>query len=220
MTLDLWSSSLQDLPAMATAGGQLSGPSVVVTREVRWFFDGPLPSLVFEWFSSQNDVGIEQRVDQYDLDAAHRGVGLKRRSTTSFDSKFRISIAENLELGPGLRGHVEEWMKISEPISDETAPRIPHAIDVSKELYTRDYPLNGSNGAGGEAELAAIAVGSVQAWSVCFETYGPPDQREAAFHTGIARLLDDSPLPPSLEMGPESCHGYPEWISSLAISAA
>lgn len=204
---------------MATASGQLPGPSVLLTREVRWFFDGPLPSSVLEWFQGRNGARVERRVDHYDLEAAHRGIGLKRRSSTSFDSKFRVLIIENLALSPGLSGHVEEWMKISEPINEETSSRIPRAVEVSKELHTRDFPLNGSNGAGCEAELAAITAGSVQAWSLCFETYGPPDQRAAAFSSGIARLLEGSPLPPGMALGPESCHGYPEWISSLAVEA-
>lgn len=202
---------------MVTASGQ---PSVLLTREVRWFLEGPLPTQVLDWFTGRRDVGVERRVDHYDLEAAHRGIGLKRRSTTSVDSKFRVVLIEDVDLGPGLRGHVEDWMKISEPLGDEVANDIPHPIEISKKLYTRRFALGGADGAGCEAELAAISAGSVQAWSLCFETYGPPAGRDTAFRSGINDLLARSPLPSGMRLGPESCHGYPEWITSLALEAA
>lgn len=205
---------------MVTGSGQAPGPSVLLTREVRWFVDGQIPGQVVDWFTDGTEFGLERRIDHYDLHAAHRNVGVKRRSTTSVDSKFRVFMLENQALGRGLSGHIEDWMKISEPLGNGVSRDISNPIEMSKELFTRKYQLNGSNGAGCEAELASIDSGSVHAWSLCFETYGPPDQRDRAFRTAIDRLLIETPLPSDLSFGPQSCHGYPEWISSLALEPA
>lgn len=220
MTLRACRGNMQDLQRMVTASGQLTGPSVFLTREVRWFFDGPLPPSVLDWFTGRRDVEVEHRIDHYDLGAARRGIGLKRRGTTSVDSKFRVLLIQNVDLGRGLKGHIEDWMKISEPLGNGVETDIAHPIEISKKLYTRRFGLNGADGAGCEAELAAITAGSVDAWSLCFETYGPPAEREAAFMSGIGSLLAISPLPSGMRLGPESCHGYPEWINSLAVEAA
>jgi hypothetical protein len=182
---------------MVTGSGQAPGPSVLLTREVRWFIDGRLPGPVLDWFTDGTEFGVERRIDHYDLDAARRNIGIKRRSTTSMDSKFRVLLLENVALGRGLSGHVEDWMKISEPLGNGVSTDVTHPV-----------------------EMVSIDAGPVQAWSLCFESYGPPDQRGRAFRAGIDRLLAETPLPSGRSLGPESCHGYPEWISSLALETA
>lgn len=213
-------SGVADCAAMVDGSGQPPGPSVLLTREVRWFVDGQLPGPVLNWFTEGTAFGLERRIDHYDLDAARRNVGLKRRSTTSLDSKFRVLLLENVALGRGLGGHIEDWMKISEPLGNGVTADITQPIELTKELYTRRFHLNGSHGPGCEAELASIDAGSVHAWSLCFETFGPPESRDQAFRDGIDRLLGETPLPGDLAFDPGSCHGYPEWICSMALEPA
>jgi hypothetical protein len=205
---------------MVTRSGQEPGPGVSLTREVRWFRHGELPETVLAWFTDGVEFGVERRTDHYDLRAAGRNVGVKRRSTISVDSKFRVLLIESISLGSGLSGHVEDWMKISEPLGNGVSTDIVDPIDVTKELFTRRFELNGSAGAGCEAELASVAAGRVRAWSLCFETFGSPERRGLAFRNGIDRLLAETPLPADLELGPESCHGYPEWINDMALEQA
>lgn len=206
---------------MVIGSGQVPpGPSVLLTREVRWFAHGHLPESVLAWFTTETEFGLEQRIDYYDLDAAQRNVGIKRRSTTSVDSKFRVLVLEDVALGRGLRGHIEDWMKISEPLGSEVTTEITHPVELTKDLFTRRFDLDGSTEAGCEVELVSIEAGSVSAWSLCFETYGPPDQRAQAFWAGVDQLLLETPLPSDLSFGPESCQGYPEWINSMALEMA
>jgi hypothetical protein len=121
---------------MVTGSGQAPGPSVLLTREVRWFIDGRLPGPVLDWFTDGTEFGVERRIDHYDLDAARRNIGIKRRSTTSMDSKFRVLLLENVALGRGLSGHVEDWMKISEPLGNGVSTDVTHPVELSKELFT------------------------------------------------------------------------------------
>ncbi|MGD2059587.1 MAG: hypothetical protein PVF87_01850 [Acidimicrobiia bacterium] len=53
-----------------------------MTREVRWFFHGPLPGDFHEWFTSTTHTR-EYRVDVYDLASARNVAGCKGASTTS-----------------------------------------------------------------------------------------------------------------------------------------
>jgi hypothetical protein len=205
---------------MVTRSGRNGLPGVLLTREARWFFEGSLPSHVLSWFTSYADYDVERRIDRYDLTSARSGVGVKQKSTLSLDSKFRVLRYDDVRLADGVDGHVEDWLKISEPLAGAALSRLIDPIEVRKELFTRDFHLAGSDEAGCEAELSAIATGRVEAWSLCFETYGHPLNRDVALRSGITRLFEESPQPAELEFTPDGCRGYPEWIGSLALESA
>jgi hypothetical protein len=171
---------MQDSVEMGMRGGQLGFPGVMLTREVRWFFDGRLPDHVLQWFTGHADFGVERRIDRYDLASARRGVGVKQRGTTSLDSKFRVLRVHEVAIAPGVPGHVEDWIKISEPLDEHAANRLQDPVEVHKELFTRSYLLPGAEGVGCEAELAWVIAGQVSAWTICFETFGPPAARDDA----------------------------------------
>jgi hypothetical protein len=207
------------LGPMVTDSGYPGSISALVTREVRWFREGPLPSDVLEWFIESATYRTERRVDLYDVRAAEDGIGRKQRETSTIDSKVRVSTVRNVSLAPGLTGHVEDWLKISRPI-ESVAKGISNPIEVEKHLHTRRFSLDGHDDTGCEVELAEIRTGSVQAWSLCFETFGPPDRREDALRAGVEQFLMSTSCPDGLEFTQESCLAYPDWITRLALETS
>lgn len=198
-----------------TAG--FSGQSgVLVTREVRWFFDGAIPPEILDWFqSAARPIQREIRVDTYDLAAARRRVGLKVRSSAVFDSKLLVTVDPDVELGFGMRGHVEDWMKITEPAHDDHPHITGIRIEVVKDLLTRRYELDSpamGEPAGCEVELASITAGAAQAWTICFETFGPPDAIGDAFDLGVLTFLAETPLPEGFQLVADRSWSYPEWL--------
>ena len=206
---------------MGGASGQSSAAHLLTTREVRWFHNGAVPQFVLDWFTSAGPVDAETRIDRYDLSATQRGIGIKYRDGGTLDTKRRLRVQHAVLLAPGLEGHVEDWAKYSE--TSPAAAFRPDAdyVEVTKEILTRKYYLTAADGANGcEAELASVRMGWVPAWSLCFETFGSTELRKDAFTLGVARFLEDSPLPEGLRFGPESSKSYPDWLRSLSAKSA
>jgi hypothetical protein len=188
---------------------------VVVTREVRWFVPGQVPHGVLEWFAASTaDITLEYRTDWYDAEFALDGVGMKRRGTATIDAKFPILAIDDVDLAPGMVGRVEDWMKTSTPIAASTRKRDRHHLRIEKDLVARRYVdiVPGAPDAGCEAELARIAVAGEPAWTLCFETFGTPELRFAAFDAGIRAFVADTPVPEWLQLSAAASCGYPAWI--------
>ena len=188
---------------------------VVVTREVRWFAPGQVPRGVLEWFTTgAPDIILEYRTDWYDAEFALDGVGMKRRGTATIDANFPVLAIDHVDLAPGMAGRVEDWMKTSTPIAVSTRKRDRHHLRIEKDIVTRRYVdvVPGAADAGCDAELARIAVDGEPAWTLCFETFGPPELRLAAFDAGIRAFVADTPVPEWLEFTAVDSCGYPAWI--------
>lgn len=188
----------------------------IVTREVRWFRPGPMPTAVLEWFTSATaEIDSEERTDWYDADFAQDGVGVKRRGTSTVDAKFRVLESGAVDLAAGLTGRVEDWLKTSTPVGESSYDRGRHHLEIEKRIVTRRYPdpHAGEQSAGCEAELVTITVRDQVAWSMCFETFGRPEDRFDAFDSGIRSFVADTPLPDGLAFTADDSHGYPDWIS-------
>lgn len=184
----------------------------LLTREVRWFFDGPIPDVIHAWFAGDADVSIEQRFDQYDVVAARSGIGSKLRHTGEFDIKQRLALVGSVELAPGLVGIVEDWQKTTR-LAAGAPIAMAASIAVVKTTTSRRFVLNGE--AGCEVELASVEAGARRAWSLCFETFGRFDAREEALRAAVRALLAESPLPPGQHFPLEASQSYPEWIAEI-----
>ncbi len=197
--------------------------TILVTREVRWFFDGALPSAIFDWFAeSGNLVLTERRIDNYDLSVARLGSGRKKRAGgPPLDSKIRLSSQPGVWIGEGMAGHIEDWAKLSNHLPCGHV-RLDGEVIVTKEIFTRCFDMEGTadsafGPSGCEAELASVRAGTVEAWTLCFETYGDPEMRHQAFRNGINTFLDETPLPEGLQLSPADSSGYPNWLASQVM---
>lgn len=203
---------LADSNQMGIGSGRFGPSTALMTREVRWFYDGPLPLSVLDWFTTPSHHA-EQRVDYYDLASARNGIGRKHRDSTTFDTKFRVDLFPSTPLAPGVTGQVEDWMKISEPLGESPEHAITEPFPVGKQLITRRIPWVDDSGC--EAELAGIAAGGIRAWSLCFETFGAPERREEALAVGV-QLLKETPQPNGVVFNQEASLSYPDWLAQLA----
>lgn len=204
---------------MQSGLGQLrdDGTTLLVTREIRWFHRGALPHAVHDWFLAiDGDYFEEKRTDHYDVAAASRGAGVKYRDATHMDSKFLLSRRSDLELPARFAGSVDDWVKISSPIAPDTDIAASQFLAVDKDLAARAVWLTSDHTAGCEIELVAIRTGDIEAWSICLETFGPPEMRADAFHLGMSTLAA-APQPDS-DLTSAANYGYPSWIASLALT--
>jgi hypothetical protein len=189
---------------------------VIVTREVRWFFSGPMPAFVHSWFtSSATGLEREQRVDSYDEGFARDGVGVKHRNSGPIEAKFLVARITTDELAPGVSGEVGDWLKVVTPRVDEVGVRARCRFAVVKDITTRRYSAPSRTDTGCAVELATVEAGNEIAWTLCFETFGDPEVRGDVFERGLAAFLADSPLPAGLSLTADSSLDYPAWVSQL-----
>lgn len=196
---------------MGDKAGSRGNLSVVLTREIRWFFDGVIPPWFLEWFGSlSGPLFQEDRSDVYDLEAAHQNVGLKRRSpANTLDCKMLLSLRRGVDLGLGIQGDVEDWIKISQPLDESTVA--PGRVEVLKRTMSKRFFLD--TGAGCEAEAAEISIGEIEAWTFCLETFGDADLRAAAMAHGLEAVFGVVGFPPRLFLTAANSHSYPKWLS-------
>ena len=203
-----------------------TGFGVLVTREVRWFTPGEVPDAVRDWFTAGGRLGFrEERLDRYDRPSAFRGIGVKYRGTMSLDAKHLLRATEDVDLGSGIRGRVEDWVKVVKPIPENHPRIVEQLVVVEKELLTRVYRSGdvtidgGGHGFGCEVELAALRVAGHTAWSLCLESFGDPSRRDVALTGGLASFLADTPIPAGMAVTSSDSRGYPTWVSQFADAA-
>jgi hypothetical protein len=205
---------------VAPPNGHAGTPGAFLTREVRWFREGPVPTEVVDWFARAAEVEREHRQDRYDLDAARHGLGVKQRNMGTVDSKRRLWQAESVKLAAGLTGNVEDWLKITPAVIEVERLLDDTHVEVHKDIYTRRYRLDGAAETGCEAELASIRMNQVRAWSLCFETFGAAGRREEALQSGVLRFLEESPLLSGMSFDASTSLAYPAWITRTCLEPA
>lgn len=199
---------------MAGDASGLSGPpGVLLTREVRWFHDGPLPPEVMDWFTASDDGEVEYRTDRYDIGAARRGVGVKLRNRDAVDAKFPVHRTGPVTLAPGIEGRVEDWVKLTFPVAPSSTAMA--ALVVDKEIVTRRHLVRADPTAGCEVELVAIAAGPRRSWTLALETFGSAGLLEQSLRTGIDGLRAAAPFPQALRLVGDRSSGYPAWIDQM-----
>lgn len=199
--------------------------TLLVTREIRWFHDGEAPPDVFEWFHAlPGGHELEIRSDHYDLIAARTGAGVKYRNGRFMDSKFRLSSRQSTGILQPFDGFVEDWVKISTPISPDGTPPPDGFVRVDKQLLTKRIVAdNNDTGAdssevGCEIEIVSIDTPAGLAWSLCFESFGAPEARSVAFRAGIDAAAT-APFPDSVALASGYNGGYPLWLTGRVRAA-
>lgn len=211
-------------PSPSTSDADDTSVSIDVTTELRWFFDEPLPTEVFEWFSPADMVGfIEHRYDSYRIDD-QVDVGVKRRHGSTLELKSRQAPPESFAVGAGSVGQLESWKRWSPAdrhveIDDDT-----QWVDVEKAVIRRRFDAEGQEaslsettrgmiGEGCDAEVVAVSVENRPAWSVAFTAFGLGADHRPLVLAAAEALLGDEPdrWRERLDAG-MSC-GYPEWLA-------
>lgn len=192
---------------------------VIVTREARWFFDESASDRLVQWFDEVPGAPNEEvRVDFYDLAAAELSVGLKsRHPANTLDCKMLLSSQPGADLGYGVSGDLEDWIKISQPLG-ATPAAMPGRVEVRKQTRSKRFFLDASTGC--EAELAEVVAAGVVAWTLCFETFGDPDLRGSAFEHGLEVAFDTAGVPERVDLSNDSTSNYPVWVTDLLSASS
>lgn len=205
---------------------------VLDTTEVRWFFDGGIPSEVGDWFTTPASVA-EERCDTYLLDV-RPDIGVKRRYGETLEIKVRRSLAGRIELRRGLAGQLEIWRKWS-PAEDLVDIDIDiddrRWADVHKSVVKRRFSASGTEidflreplltGAGCDVEIAEVTVGSLRWWTFAFAAFGSEATRNDALLASWQTLSADAPGPGRLGSSEAGAMGYPEWLAgSVTLRAS
>jgi len=201
------------------------------TAEVRWFFDGPVPSEIEQWFCRGGLLSAAAaREDFYLRFPASLGLNVKLREGR-LEIKSLMTTLGSRRFAPDAAGTVQLWEKRTggDAAAAEfewlrtSAPDLWIAVRKGRTL--RKFACNGEAIAevdagtvlpaeGCIAELTKILVNGADYWSFAFEAWGDPTQAEALLARIAGHVLADSHRPPRPFSAADS-HAYPDWLDGL-----
>ena len=213
------------------------------SAEIRWFIAGDsqenkIPDEILSWFSKGMSSDLEtlkpelNRQDEYLLFPNSDTVGVKLREG-KFEIKALAADARPLNLGNGINGRTDQWVKWSFGNEGLDALREPlhnagHWVGVSKDRYLRKFsadshtlvevptserPMSGCN-----VELTCIEVKTKPYFwfSLGFEAFGSPASVVKILDCALQSFFGDhSDLPVQLQLNGRNSLSYPAWIATL-----
>lgn len=213
----------------------------LITREVRWFFDGSLPVTSAAWFAGARTGGqgcfesavqpLEWRIDSYLRLPNADDVGVKLRQGR-LEIKGCHSLVGMQRFGEDVEGEVSCWTKWTIDIPErEGSPGAWPALDhlaflpVAKQrlqrsvLFTQEdmveVPAGQKIDYGLHMELTRLRVADAPTdthWSIGFEAFPEEPCGSPVFAKAVSRLLDGCPAKP---LGAEDSMPYPRWLKRL-----
>ncbi len=210
--------------------------SLLVSLELRWFFEGPLPVSLDKWFSESLPGSlvspVDKRDDIYLFQPSVEHIGIKLRDGR-LEIKWR-ELARPYEGPHGAAGTVERWLKWSWTDSEGPGPHdvapfgVPAGpwITIAKERRQRKYewrrdrwipvPASGTFEQGVIVEITALKMNGRPYSTVLVETIAPNlEAQQTLLDAAVEYLWQDfsGPMP-----GPESSYGYPRWLEKFGQS--
>jgi hypothetical protein len=199
MTVERWAhTEPYDAPSRVPerAGGG------IVSLEVRWIHEGPLPSLLAERLGPFGD-SVEVREDCYLTDPVLPNLSVKIRGGAQLDVKaFRRSPGK-LSLPSGIRGRLEVWEKWSFPLTDAPDPLLTGTswTRVEKARRRRSFratengiverPLAEAAAPGCALELTEVTTGGEMWWTLGLEAVGPLEDLHRDLQVTAMTLIND-----------------------------
>ncbi len=200
--------------------------SIDETTELRWFFEGKLPTAVLDWFAPDDMIGLsEHRSDSYRI-GDHVDVGVKRRFGSKLELKRRQGPPESFVMPNGSCGQLERWKRWSPADEHVGIDEDTRWIDVEKAIVKRRFDALGQElpitettrdavGQGCDAEIVAVSIEGRSAWSVAFSAFGPHDTHQALLRVAADSLLGDASNGWKDRLTSAMSCGYPEWLISI-----
>lgn len=225
-------------PKIAATSDRDSG-GIAVTVEVRWFFEGPCPAAVEQWFGQGRTPEPEEREDRYLVLPGVTAVGIKLRGGVGQDQvrlevKAQHGQPERFRPVPGVLGLAAAWSKWTlvlegDAISSGLEPPMPvrttrkrrqvrrlaHDADVVREV-----PASASAESGCDLELAVVTLDGLPDepwWSLAFEAFGSESRAWAALRTTVPHVFRTQGTPPvgsDEAFAAPSSMAYPAWIAA------
>lgn len=204
------------------------------TAEVRWFFEGSIPTAIAQWFCRGGLLDkAAPREDHYLLFPAPLGLNIKLREGR-LEVKSLVRARELRTFATDITGNVELWEKqiggkqaVAE--FEKLRSSAPHLwIAVGKERALRTFSLEGASiqevaagkiflANGCNVELTKITVEGAAYWSFGFEAYGEPSRVETHMQKIAGHIFADSPTATFVA---DNSFSYPEWLDRTRRSGS
>ncbi|HYP57799.1 MAG TPA: hypothetical protein VEQ35_05890 [Beijerinckia sp.] len=205
---------------------------MLVSAEVRWFFEGDCPADVQRWFhqGGPSPGGGDTRIDEYLWQPNETQIGIKRRGgQNGVEIKGLVACRRTTELSP-FAPYFETWCKWSAQASglqltetlrvqktrwlrvfDTSGPAVEEVLlgADAKPLSGHQLPVQGCNVEITKVELAAH---SRPWWTLGFEAYGDLEQAPYNLRKAI-RSLDERSFP---RVSTGEFLNYPSWLARVA----
>ena len=215
-----------------------------MSAEVRWFFEGPVPDAIEQWFGrSDSACTASPREDHYVMFPASLGLNVKLREGR-LEVKSLVKVLGARTFSADVAGNVQVWEKWSGGDAavkefERLRTSTPDLwIAVTKQRTLRKFsPDDGSIREvqagevflqeGCNVELTRITAVGSSYWSLAFEAYGDPSRVEASLLAVAEHVFSDSHRPrPSKKsafsadpFSAANSHSYPEWLARLSKTA-
>jgi len=204
---------------------------MLTSVEVRWFFEGPIPDEMGQWFGRGGlFLKAAPREDHYVLFPAPLGLNVKLREGR-LEIKSLVKTLGARSFAADVAGNVQIWQKRSGgDVAFKAFERLrtgsPHLwVAVTKERTLRKFSPDGASmkevaagtvflSVGCNVELTKIAVKGSAFWSLAFEAYGDPAGGEESLVRVADRVLADKHRPRN-PLSIANSRSYPEWLESL-----
>lgn len=202
------------------------------TVEVRWFYAGPIPTEVLEWFQWEAWTPEDQpyRVDRYLRLEGMRSLGIKLREGR-LELKQRHRSYGIVHFDERISGFVESWRKWSFGTT-ESGARLdillaPDSswIDVQKERKLRRYQLAKDGWVvsdleryppqGCNLELTSIMIGQRPWYSLGLEAFGDEGRLVEDLHTVAQHALVQGAAP---TLSHKDSYSYPAWLETVVCA--
>ena len=197
------------------------------STEIRWFSEGSLSSHLQDSFLKDSELvkpgEFSTRVDNYLLFDSSNVTGVKFREG-NLEVKSWI---ENHQPSKHLSGHIQDWEKWSQPISNSGfEERAGEWISVQKSRAVRKFNREGQEfepsqraDFGCQAELCELEVRDDKYHTFSLESWGgQPAERIALMEKVAIQLMSGINLPGGLLQFGNSM-SYPEWLTRFRPAA-
>ncbi|MFQ5433322.1 MAG: hypothetical protein ACE5FD_00440 [Anaerolineae bacterium] len=199
------------------------------TIEVRWFYQGEVPTAVFDWFTAVADRLVREpvRTDHYLQLLTHDGLGIKLREGR-IEIKQRLKIVQTVQFEEQISGMIEQWHKWSFLLSEQNSLtesiNTSQWIAVEKLRHLQSFQSNQDKKRQTRfsglpmdfdcwIELTNLNVQNEKWWTLGLESYGDD---ETAVNTKLipaVAWLGSFVNPPQLDA--QASFGYPHWLLSI-----
>jgi hypothetical protein len=198
----------------------------LVTCEIRWLLEGPLPGKALRWFENDpQPIAPPPREDRYLVLPGVTDMGIKRREGR-IEIKGRIAVLGCHLIAPGIEGSAERWCKWTYDAASIAGGWFEgrDAIVVGKSRMQKHYLLE----PGGLAQPSAKRDLPRRGFSLELTRIRLPSSSGEHWSLGIEAAPDDPPLLPDLlealrgvlqsfpiPLPRKRSRSYPRWLLDL-----
>jgi hypothetical protein len=198
----------------------------LITCEMRWFFEGGLPSAAERWFAAGRPRAEPWREDRYLILPGVADMGIKAREG-KLEIKGRTAVLGTHTIAPEIEGIAERWCKWSydTALAERLCgPSMQESIAVGKQRVQRHFlleptaqemPERGPDRRGFSLELTRIRLAEDAYWSLGVEA--APD--DPTLLVDLLRALRDVLQGFPLALPQARSRSYPGWLLDLASAA-